>query len=69
MIDITKITPIDPSIKYIPTTATNCIICNDTIILNDCEVLYHNAFVCDKCRAAVLKIRREMEEETNERDE
>lgn len=68
MIDLTTLTPIDPNFKYVPTTATNCIICNDTIILHNDDINRNNAFICDKCKAAILKVRREMEEETNGRN-
>ena len=67
MIDLTTLTPIDPNTKYVPAVATNCIICNDTIILKNYDINNNNVCVCDKCKAAVLKIRKQMEEEANGR--
>ena len=46
-----------------------CIICNETVPLSEMESLqlehglYRGSKVCDKCKAAVMKIREEMGEE------
>ena len=63
MSDTTGIIPIEPNITYV-SVATKCIICNDEIILRGYNNLaYDHIFVCDKCKAAILKVRKEMEEE------
>jgi hypothetical protein len=53
---------LEPNIQY-ASIATKCIICNDEIILQEYNNVAHDRiFVCDKCKAAILKVRKEMEE-------
>lgn len=63
MKDLTGTISIEPNINYVA-VATKCIICNDEIILREYNnVVRDPTFICDKCKAAILKVRKEMEEE------
>lgn len=61
MSDTIKTISLEPNDKYVQ-VGTNCIICNDTIILSEYNIRYNRILICDKCKAAILKVRREMEE-------
>lgn len=63
MSDTTKTILLEPNIQYV-SIATKCKICGEEIILVDKNNIAYDRFqICDKCRAAILKIRKEMEEE------
>lgn len=54
---------IEPNVTY-ESVATTCKICGEEIILRDYNNIAYDRFqICDKCKAAILKVRKEMEEE------
>ena len=42
-------------------TVTRCMICDEYVFITDYEARYNCQKICDKCKAAVMKIREEME--------
>ena len=53
----------EPNITYV-SVATNCIICGEEIILSDKNNLVYDRYkICDKCRAAIMAMRKKLEEE------
>ena len=58
---------IEPNVTYV-SVATTCKICGEEIILRDYNNIAYDRFqVCDKCRAAIMAMRKQLEEknETN----
>ena len=63
MSDTTGIIPLEPNITYV-SIAAKCIICNDEIILHEYNNIAHDrVFVCDKCKQAIMAMRKQLEEE------
>ena len=53
-----------------PSIGIGCIICGEYVALSECEErsllagLHLHSKVCDKCKAAIMKVRKEMEVES-----
>lgn len=43
-------------------TVTRCMICDEYVFITDYEAQYNCQKICDKCKAAVMKIREEMDQ-------
>lgn len=54
---------IEPNITYV-SVATTCQICGEEIILRDKNNIAYDRFpICDKCKQAIMAMRKQLEEE------
>lgn len=54
---------LEPNIQYV-SVATKCIICDEEIILRDYNNIVYDRFqICDKCKQAIMAMRKQLEEE------
>ena len=54
---------IEPNVTYV-SVAITCKICGEEIILRDYNNIAYDRFqICDKCKAAIMDMRKQLEEE------
>lgn len=59
----TKTIKIEPNVTYV-SVATTCKICGEEIILRDYNNIAYDRFqICDKCKQAIMAMRKKLEEE------